>query len=96
MCNDKCPKCHAEIEPFDSTDNEAAAEEADEAEIVRLLECGCCGEFHPEGELEPGGSANYQNDCRFDANRFASAEEYEARMGKKAVEVWLDEQEPEA
>lgn len=60
---------------------------------TRLIECGCCGCYHPEGPLLPGGSANYLNDCRNDANRFNSAEEYEERTGKPAVEVWLDEQE---
>lgn len=60
---------------------------------TRLLECGSCGQFHPAGPLLPGGSANYQNDCRYDANRFHSAEDYQERTGKPAVEVWLDEQD---
>lgn len=60
---------------------------------VALLECGCCGCFHPAGPLLPGGSANYMNDCRYDANRFNSAEEYQERTGKTAVEVWLRGQE---
>ena len=59
---------------------------------VRLLECGCCGQFHPEGPLQPGGSANYMNDCRYDANRFSSAEDFTERTGVPSVEVWLDEQ----
>lgn len=61
--------------------------------MTRLLECGCCGQFHPAASLLPGGSANYKNDCRYDANRFACAEDYTERTGKTAVEVWLDEQE---
>ena len=63
---------------------------------VRLLECGCCGQFHLDGPLLPGGSANYRNDCRYDANRFAGAEDYEARTGLPAIEVWLDEQEEDS
>lgn len=65
------------------------------AQPIRLLECGCCGQFHPAGPLLPGGSANYMNDCRYDANRFNSAEEYTERTGYPAVEVWLDEQNEE-
>ena len=60
--------------------------------ITRLLECGCCGQFHPDGELLAGGSANYLNDCRNDRNRFNSTEDYIARTGIECVEVWLDEQ----
>ncbi len=60
---------------------------------VRLLECGCWGQFHPAGPLLPGGSANYQNDCRYDANRFNSDEDFTTRTGLPCVEVWLDEQE---
>jgi hypothetical protein len=59
---------------------------------VRLLECGSCGQFHPEGQIEPGGSANYRNDCRYDQNRYNSAEEFEQRTGNPAIEVSLDEQ----
>lgn len=62
-------------------------------EPTRLIECGCCGAFHPAGPLLPGGSANYMNDCRYDANRFSCAEDYRARTGKEAIEVYLDEQE---
>lgn len=61
-------------------------------EPTRLLECGCCGQFHPERTFLPGGSANYKNDCRYDANRFSSDEDYTERTGLPAVEVWLDEQ----
>jgi len=64
-----------------------------EGNMTRLLECGCCGQFHPDGALLPGGSANYQNDFRYDANRFSSDEDFTARTGLPAVEVWLDEQE---
>ena len=60
---------------------------------IRLLECAVCGCFHPEGTWQPGGSANYMNDCRNDANRFNSDEEFTARTGLPCVEVWLDEQE---
>jgi hypothetical protein len=60
---------------------------------IRLLECGCCGCYHPENSFQPGGSANYMNDCRYDANRFANAEDFTERTGLPAVEVWLDEQE---
>jgi hypothetical protein len=62
---------------------------------VRLLECGCCGQFHPDGSFQAGGSANYMNDCRYDANRFNSDEDFTERTGLPAVEVWLDEQEDE-
>lgn len=61
-------------------------------EPVRLLECGCCGQFHPAGPLLAGGSANYMNDCRYDANRFQSDEDFTERTGLPCVEVWLDEQ----
>ena len=60
---------------------------------IRLLECGCCGQFHPEHSFLPGGSANYMNDCRYDANRFSSDEDFTTRTGLRCVEVWLDEQE---
>jgi hypothetical protein len=60
---------------------------------IRLIECGCCGQYHPEGSWRPGGSANYLNDCRNDANRFNSDEDFTARTGLPCVEVWLDEQE---
>jgi len=60
--------------------------------VVRLLECGCCGQFHPEGTWQLGGSANYKNDCRYDANRFHSDEDFTQRTGLPCVEVWLDEQ----
>lgn len=63
------------------------------ARPVRLLECGCCGCFHPEDSWQPGGALNYRNDCRYDANRFSSDEDFTARTGLPAVEVWLDEQE---
>lgn len=63
------------------------------AKPVRLLECGCCGCFHPEDSFLPGGSANYKNNCRYDANRFSSDEDFTARTELPAVEVWLDEQE---
>lgn len=59
---------------------------------IRLLECGCCGQFHPEDSWQPGGALNYKNDCRYDANRFNSDEDFTARTGLPAVEVWLDEQ----
>jgi hypothetical protein len=59
---------------------------------VRLLECGCCGQFHPAGPLLAGGSANYMNDCRYDANRFQSDEDFTERTGLPCVEVWLEEQ----
>lgn len=64
-----------------------------EQEPIRLLECGCCGCFHPEDSFKPGGSANYMNDCRYDANRFRSDEDFTERTGLPCVEVWLDEQE---
>lgn len=60
---------------------------------VKLYECGCCGQFHPENTWQPGGSANYKNDCRYDANRFNSAEDFETRTGSPAIEIMLDEQE---
>lgn len=63
--------------------------------MIRLLECGCCGQFHPEGSFQSGGSANYQNDCRYDANRFNSDEDFTKRTGLPCVEIWLDEQEQE-
>ena len=56
--------------------------------IIQLLECGCCGQFHPAGPLLSGGSANYMND----ANRFNSDEDFTKRTGLPCVEVWLDEQ----
>jgi hypothetical protein len=59
----------------------------------RLIECGCCGQYHPDGPLLPNGSANYLNDCRNDANRFQSDEDFTARTGLPCVEVWLDEQQ---
>jgi hypothetical protein len=73
--------------------NRAEQEWPDGEITVRLLECGCCGQFHPDGPLLPGGSANYMNDCRYDANRFNSDEDFTARTGLQCVEVWLDEQE---
>ena len=60
---------------------------------IRLLECGCCGQFHPSGPLLAGGSANYMNDCRYDANRFSGDEDFTECTGKLAIEVWLDEQD---
>jgi hypothetical protein len=60
---------------------------------VQILECGCCGAFHPAGPLLLGGSANWQNDCRYDANRFYSGEDFTARTGLPCVEVSLDEQD---
>lgn len=32
------------------------------------------------------------NDCRYDANRFFSDDDFTARTGQPCVEVWLDEQ----
>jgi hypothetical protein len=59
--------------------------------MTRLIECGCCGCFHPENSFLPGGSSNYMNDCRYDANRFNSAEDFTERTGRQAAEVWIDE-----
>ena len=63
------------------------------AEPVKILECGCCGQYHPAGPLLAGGSSNYMNDCRNDAKRFQSDEDFTERTGLPAVEVWLDEQQ---
>ena len=70
-----------------------AVRRAGRKEIVRLLECGSCGQFHPDGPPQPGGSANFKNDCRYDDNRFSSDEDFTKRTGLPCVEVWLDEQE---
>lgn len=61
-------------------------------QVIRLLECGCCGQYHPEDSWQPGYSTNPLNDCRNDANRFSSDEDFTRRTGLPCVEVWLDEQ----
>lgn len=43
-----------------------------------LVECGCCGEFHPD---------NFTGDCRNDCYRFADEEDYQRRMGRTALAV---------
>jgi hypothetical protein len=60
--------------------------------MMRLLECGCCGSFHPDTPMLAGWSQNYFNDCRNDANRFNSAEDYTTRTGVPAVELSMTDQ----
>jgi hypothetical protein len=45
---------------------------------VRIVECGCCGQFH---------RTDFFGDCRNDEERFPSEEEAAARLGVKTLEV---------
>jgi hypothetical protein len=38
QCNDRCPKCHAEIEPYASTDNATGEVEIHAPDIAKLAE----------------------------------------------------------
>lgn len=53
-----------------------------------LYECGCCGAYHP---------INWHGDCREDANRYPSPEEYAKEKGVSVydVEVVPMEDDPE-
>lgn len=49
-----------------------------------LRECGCCGCFHFDSNLDPLNPANLVAlDCRNDAERFAAPEDAEERTGLK-------------
>lgn len=50
-----------------------------------VVECGCCGGFHP---------ARYTGDCRSDENRYGSIADYAERNAVRpeiVVEVFVDE-----
>jgi len=49
---------------------------------LELVECGCCGSFHP---------ATFTGDCRDDGNRFAGEEDVAERLGgRKVIIEYLD------
>lgn len=55
--------------------------------MIEVVECGCCGHYHPaplKGDL-------YQDDCRYDANRL-TAEQMDNKYG---ASNWLDVTEDE-
>ena len=52
-----------------------------------LYECGICSSYH---EWEWSG------DCRDDANRFASPEDYEQRTGKRVGQIHTMDERVEA
>jgi heterodisulfide reductase subunit B len=45
---------------------------------VRIVECGCCGSYHP---------VDFAGDCRDDKNRFGSEDEAIERLKVAALEV---------
>jgi hypothetical protein len=58
---------------------------------VVLYECGGCGEYHEDKVY-----ADYRDDCRYDENRYANAEDYSERRGVPEDEidvVELDEED---
>jgi hypothetical protein len=56
---------------------------------IEVDECGCCGHYH----LKPLTGVYYQDDCRFDANRYDWSE-LDAMFGEgNWIEVPIDEQD---
>lgn len=57
--------------------------------MVKLYECGSCGQYHEDLSLEGKALADrvHDGDCRFDDNRYAGAEDYSERRGVLLSEI---------